>query len=229
MKHFVQELVSAIKRDVSPNAARGLEELLQQPAVTQAIEAAEAETLAARAALVKRLRTEPADLERQAVSAAKAVAMAAAKAEAAREALEQAQANLRDASALHLGASFAVQRRSGELERELRETADPRLATTVAAMADVLNRLRNTLSTWSLPDPRTGRVQHHHNGAQLNAAIAAAAAVSGRMRAAQLEALSGQQVADLITMQLGLLNERLAETSLRPRMLDGGRVVEVPQ
>jgi len=123
----MREVLGELKRTLSPSSREYLERVVQRPEVQRVLTADEEELVAERVKLVEQLRTAPKRREADMTKAWKAHHAAIARREAAERSLREA----RDAETLtygaHIAADYGLEREVGDLQKQLREGADPRI------------------------------------------------------------------------------------------------------
>jgi hypothetical protein len=184
-------LISELKRTLSPESRDYLERLAERPEVQRILDEDEIDALAARKALRGRLDSAP---DRHAKSAAPVVKRwhtATAKRQAAEQALASARDEEIAADQARLAAGIAQQCELAELERSLRDGADPRLQRAIIILQDLAtNQVRSAFKTWA--DTASKKIAS--NAEAVGVAREACAAAIGRLQAAQLQPLGRREV-----------------------------------
>ncbi len=126
-----------------------------------------------------------------------ATAEAAAAVEAAQAALRGAQVAYGDALNAEASARSRYDRARDNLERGLRETADPRIGAFVGEMGGLFERVRQTpiSNRGGVPDGRGGFTEVTSNAGAVQAKLAAINAARKAAESMLLEAIDGAEVA----------------------------------
>jgi hypothetical protein len=213
-------LTTPFERLLSRKAKQTLVAFADGPLAQQAWAEAEAAAVAERTVLIKRLDALPAQHEPGCVAASKAVQKAA-------EAFEKAQAAVRDAATVHSNASvhatalsMTFDRAQAEVERALRDGADPRLAKYAWNCDRLFNLARSAPLVPVIENVGLVSTKLSFNANAAGAAMNALQLARERSLAMQMQALTWAQVTTALQAISNEIAPALAAVSLKPPALD---------
>jgi len=194
MKTEITRIVAGVQRLLPDVPAQAVQDFFSAPETIAIFDKRSADVLARRKALVARMAALPGESAARQADANKAEAAARERARLADVELKAAVAAAMQAIGAAAGLNNKLGRDLGQIERELIESADPRLAETIWILGDIFQGVRNNLD-WSLT------IDHHfessgrsitsitHNGADVERAVSLIRELQAKCRAMQLQAL----------------------------------------
>ena len=214
----VATLIAELKVKLGDRARDELDRLVASPEGQALLERDEAVLIAERAALVKRLAACPAKFAAAQAEAGKRAETAAKALHAAESALHAARDEVVSATAQNLAADVGEANERQELERELRETADPRLAEFSAHALDLDGLVNSCFASypvvtrhWLSKEKSTEIISNRDQILEVRGLLKTASADALR---AQLEPMTTLDVTELLQEHLSTLRPLLAPLNL---------------
>jgi len=221
----VRELLGDLRRQMTPANGDYLDRLMKRPEVQKVLDADERELVAARVALVTKLKAAPSQHAKACEAAGKAHAAASTLVEKKRKELAAAMDAERDACSKDIAASYGLEREVGLLERQLFDGADVRIGLTEMQLLDLAsNGLRRAFRI-THTEKRGGQALVYSNAMECTLAGEALKEAVSACRQLKLEALTGTEVEQALSTMFAKLTPPLAAAGLRPPRIAEGKVL----
>lgn len=222
MKTEITRIVAGVQRLLPDVPAQAVQDFFSAPTTIAIFDKRAADALARRKALVARRAALPGESAARQADANKAMGAARERYQLAEAELKTANVAVMETTAVASGLNNMLHRELAQTERELIESADPRLAETIWILGDIFQAVRNNLD-WQLT------IDHHfetsgrsitsvvHNGADVERAVSLIRELQAKCRAMQLQALPE----DAITQELRAMTLDLSALLAPLSALDG--------
>ncbi len=215
-------------QQLSPFVRKRLEVLAESTLADDLIAEDEKRRLARRRELMATLKAAPAKHAKALAAAVAAKAKAEADFDAAQVAAKAAMQAQQEAFRSFHAAEFGQSQEIGDAERELIETADPRLATAIFWLEDRGEWLRMAIDTWAEKSRGAGQISGEtvirSNLADVRVAMAEVRDQVNRLRALQLQAVTASEVEREISAAFAELEPVLAKFEMRAPTLEDHEV-----
>lgn len=202
--------------------------VMESDLATDLLNKHEQDRLAKRAQLAKRLAELPKQHEKTIADAGKRAQEALQAHEKALQAARKAMEAMNEASTLSYGAQLQMQYQVGAVERELLESADPRINDFILQINLLEGAARLRHEFWVEPIKLMGGgydKKYHSNTEQVKKAGDLLAELKANCRTMQLQAISRAEVESRFMEMIDQLEPVLAPLDLRPMRLEDGEVL----
>lgn len=191
--------ISSALRKLLPEHGADIDALLDTPEAAAVADRLDEQRVAERRDLLADLAALPAMNEQRLRDAAKRLAAVEAELEAAREKVRQVNEARAAAFAEQVFASVSHEHAMARIERQLIDTADPRLAAMLSVLREVRNKTRN-LDRFSVEPSGlgSGKMKLVSNYDQINAALKTIDDASSKIDELQRQALTAREIETIL-------------------------------